>query len=114
MGSFLSGALGTDNQVQTGQAAQNIAPWQQSGQTLNQQLAQQSAGGGPNPAQAQYLQNTQNIAQQQAVVNAQNRAINPGLAARMSGNQASNAALQGASTAGIQQSQQQLASQQLQ
>ncbi len=116
MGGFLSDVLGTNSDVQT--SSQNpyqaLAPWQTAAQGLNTQLAVEGAGGGPNPAQQQFLQNSQNIAQQQANVYSQNRALNPGLAARMAGNQAGNLQQNAASTAGIQQAQQQLAAQQLQ
>jgi len=75
-------------------------------------LANESAGQGLNPAQLQLLQNQQGISQQQAVQNAQNRAINPGLAARTS---AQNAAATGSSAvgqAGVQSAQQALTAQQ--
>lgn len=79
---------------------------------LGQQLQNEAAGNGPNPAQEQYLQNTQNIAQQQAAGDASNRALNPGLAARMAGNTAANVSQNAAGTEGIQQAQQQIAAQQ--
>jgi hypothetical protein len=79
---------------------------------LGQQLQNEAAGNGPNPAQQQYLQNSQQIAQQQAAGYAGNRALNPGLAARMSGNTAATVSQNAASTAGIQQAEQQIAAQQ--
>lgn len=75
------------------------------------QLENESAGNGPNPAQAQYLQNAGQIAQSQAATYAGNRALNPGLAARQAGNAAANVQQTAAGTAGIQQAQQQLAAQ---
>lgn len=117
MGGFLSGVLGTDSEAQINKSVDPYAalqPWQQTAQGLNAQLATEAAGGGPNPAQQQFLQNSQNIAQQQANVYSQNRALNPGLAARMAGNTAGNLQQNAASTAGIQQANQQLSAQQLQ
>jgi len=111
MGNFLSGALGTNNQVSTQTPSQNIQGYQDQSSQLAGILQAQAAGGGPNPAQQQFLQNSQNIAQQQAATYAGNRALNPGLAARMAGNTAANLQQNAASTAGIQQAQQQLASQ---
>lgn len=116
LGDFLSDILGTNSAVGVnGQDPyQAIQPWQQGQKDLAGMLQGQAAGtSGPNPAQMQYLQNSQSIAQAQATQNAQNRAINPGLAARMSGNQAIASGQQAAGQAGIQQAQQQLASQQL-
>jgi hypothetical protein len=116
MGGFLSGVLGTNSSVQTSNTSpyQALQPWQQTAQGLNAQLQTEAAGGGPNPSQQRFLQNSQQVAQQQAANYAQNRALNPGLAARMAGNTAANLQQNAASTAGIQQAQQQLAAQQLQ
>ena len=112
MGSFLSNLLGTNNQVSTNQPSANIQPWQQQEQQLANLLQGQAAGtSGPNPAQQQYLQNANAIAQQQAQVQAQNRAMNPGAAARQASTIGANAQQQAAGQAGIQQAQQQLASQ---
>jgi hypothetical protein len=76
------------------------------------ELANESAGNGPNPAQMQYLQNTNNIANQQAQSYASNRALNPGLAARMAGNTGASLESNAANVAGQQQAEQQLAAQQ--
>src|SRR4051812_32069505 len=115
MGDFLSGAMGTKNEVdvQGGDAYSHLQPWQATASGLAAQLQTQAAGGGPNPAQQQFLQNSQNVAQQQATNYAQNRSINPALAARLAGNNAANLQQNAASTASIQQAHQQLASQQL-
>lgn len=116
MGGFLSGALGTNSQVNTTGASpvSELQPYQQTAQNqLIPQLQTEAAGGGPNPAQQQYLQNSQQISQNQANTYAQNRSLNPGLAARMAGNTAAGQQQQAASTAGIQQAQQQLGAQQL-
>lgn len=112
MGNFLSNLLGTNNQVSTNQPLSNIQPWQQQQQQLANLLQGQAAGtSGPNPAQQQYLQNANAIAQQQAQVQAQNRAMNPGAAARQASTIGANAQQQAAGQAGIQQAQQQLVSQ---
>lgn len=79
--------------------------------TLYGELANEAAGNGPNPAQSQYLQNAGQIAQQGAQTYAQNRALNPAEAARLSGNQAAGLENQAASTAAIQQADQQLGAQ---
>jgi hypothetical protein len=107
----LSAALTTQNQFNAAAPTQIGTVGSQQAQ-LAQQLGAESAGGGPNPAQLQYQQNAQNVAQQQAALNAQNRAINPGLAARQSSNAAVSAQQQAAGTAAAQQAQQQLAAQQ--
>lgn len=106
----LSAALTTQNQFNAAAPTQIGTVGAQQAQ-LAGQLGAESAGGGPNPAQLQYQQNAQQIAQQQAATNAQNRAINPGLAARLSGNQAIQAQQQAAGNAAAQQAQQQLAAQ---
>ena len=116
MGNFLSDILGTNSDVNV--SGQNpyeaIQPWQQQQQNLTQILQAQANGtSGPNPAQQQLMQNEQRIAQQQAAQYAGNRALNPGLAARLAGNTAATTASTAAGNAGIQQAQQQLASQQL-
>lgn len=80
--------------------------------SLAGQLQNEAAGNGPNPAQIQYEQNAQKIAQQQAGNYAANRALNPGLAARMAGNVAANVGQQAAGGAAAQQAEQQLAAQQ--
>jgi hypothetical protein len=75
------------------------------------QLQTEAAGGGPNPAQIQLQQNAAQIAQAGANTNSANRALNPGLAARMSGNQTEATTTNAAGTAASQQAQQQLAAQ---
>lgn len=114
MGDFLSGVMGTNSAV--GVNGQNpytaIQPWQDVSGGLSQQYVNEAAGKGPNPAQLQYQQNANNIAQQQAQSYAQNRALNPGLAARQAGNTGANVQQNAASGAGVQQAQQQLAAQQ--
>lgn len=79
--------------------------------TLAGQLGTESAGGGPNPAQSQYLQNSEQIAQNAATTYAGNRAINPGLAARLAGTTAASTQGAAAAQAGTQQAQQQLSAQ---
>lgn len=114
MGDFLTGATGTKNDFSSSSPYtpdQTNQLYNQQ-QQLSNQLMQQAQGGGPNPAQQQYLQNAQQIAQQQASNYAANRALNPGLAARLSATTAANVSQQAAGQAGIQQAQQQLASQQ--
>lgn len=108
--SGVSGALTTQNTYNASAPVQeSTIGAQETG--LAGQLQTEAAGAGPNPAQIQYQQNAQNIAQRQAALNAQNRAINPGLAARLSGNSAVQAGQQAAGTAAAQQAQQQLAAQ---
>lgn len=119
MGSFINsamGAIGLNSPVDTTNTNpyQAINYWQTEAKGLNDQLKNQASGGaGINPAQQQYLQNAQGIQQQQANLYSQNRALNPGLAARLAGNTGANAQMHAASDAGIQQAQQQLAAQQL-
>lgn len=79
---------------------------------LANQLQNEAAGNGPNPAQMQYGQNAEKIAQSQATANAQNRALNPAAAARLSSNAAVNVGEGAAATEGIQQAEQQIAAQQ--
>lgn len=105
-----AGALTVQNTYQAA-APTSAATVGQQQAGLAAQLQTEAAGGGPNPAQLQYLQNAQQIAQQQAAVNAQNRALNPGLAARQSSQAAVAAGQQAAGTAAAQQAQQQLAAQ---
>lgn len=112
MGNFLTNLTDTGNQVQTQQPQANLQPWLEQAQQAASIIAPEARGGGPNPAQQQYLQNTQQIAQNQANMYSQNRALNPGLAARMSGNTAASMGQQAASQASMQQMMQQLAAQQ--
>lgn len=95
----LSSALGRGNTVYGEQ------------QDLAGLLQGEAAGGGPNPAQIQYEQNAGKIAQNQAQNYSSNRALNPAIAARMSGNTGANTQQQAAGGAAAQQAQQQLASQ---
>ena len=113
MGDFLTSATGTKNAIAVTRenAYDKLNPSLQQQNQLIGTLQTEAAGGGPNPAQMQYLQNSQQITQQQANAYAQNRALNPGLAARLAGQQAASTAQRAAGTAGIQQAQQQLASQ---
>ena len=109
--SGVSQALTTQNNFQAqGPTSLATVGGQQAG--LAAQLQQEAAGGGPNPAQIQEQQNANAIAHKAAAANAQNRALNPGLAARMSGNQAVEAEQNAASNAAAQQAQQQITSQQ--
>lgn len=76
-------------------------------QTSYQKLQDVAAGNGPNPAMAQYNQNIQNLAKQQAGAISSVQGISPALAARMASQQGSaamqNAAAQGATTQAEQQ-----------
>ncbi len=71
------------------------------------QLKNVASGQGPNPAQAQYTQNVQDLAKQQSGAISSVQGISPALAARMASQQGSaamqNAAAQGATTAAQQQ-----------
>lgn len=76
--------------------------------TLAQALQQQMAGEGPNPAQTQFLGNTQsNIANAQGLIASQ-RGLNPALAARMGANSAAYNNEQAAMGSALLQQQQQL------
>lgn len=75
---------------------------QQGAQNMQQvygQLQNVANGQGPNPAQQQYFQNVQNLAQQQAGAIGSIQGISPALAARMQ-TQAGSAAMQNAAAAG--------------
>ena len=126
MGSFLSGALGTENKYQASQyQAGNVYDPEVLKQQLRErdqlygqqqglagQLQQQAAGEGPNPAQIQYQQNVnQNIANTQGLISSQ-RGLNPALAARMGANAGALANQQAASESALQQQRQQVAAQQ--
>lgn len=77
-------------------------------QTLAQALQQQMAGGGPNPAQTQFLGNqNSNIANAQGLIASQ-RGLNPALAARMGANAAAQGNQQAAMGSALLQQQQQL------
>lgn len=87
--------------------------WQQQ-QELAKALQAQALGQGPNPAQAQYQQNLNQVAAEQAGAIASQKGISPALQARMIANQAGQAQVQGAGQAATLQAQQQLAAQQQQ
>ena len=108
--SAVSGALTTQNSYTAAAPVQAGTIGSQE-TTLSGQLQNEAAGAGPNPAQTQYLQNAQGIAQGAAATNAQNRALNPGLAARQSSNAAVAGGQQAAGTAAAQQQETQLAAQ---
>lgn len=74
-------------------------------------LMNEAQGNGVNPAQEEYLQNAQTAAQQAAALNSSRRAINPALAARMSGNAAVNAQQTAANQSNINREKQMLAAQ---
>lgn len=107
----IAGGLTVQNRYNAGAPTSTEAIGAQQAQLANI-LGTEAAGGGPNPAQMQYLQNAQNIAQQQAANYAQNRSLNPGLAARMAGQTAAATTQSAANQAAVQQAQQQLAAQQ--
>jgi hypothetical protein len=121
LGDFLGNLLGTSSEYQaaspfgadvTQQNLQNQANVNASQIQLAQQLAAQTQGQGPNPAQQQYQQNVQqNVANAQGLISSQ-RGLNPALAARMGVNAAAQANNQAAGQSGILQAQQQLAAQQ--
>ena len=81
-------------------------------QGLANALLNQSQGIGPNPAQAQYQQNVNQMAQQQAGAIAGTKGINPALAARLIQNQGAQAQQQAAGQQATLQAQQQIAAQQ--
>lgn len=89
----------------TFQAAEN------QGSLANQEIAE-AGGAGPNPAQAQYAQNVNSIAQQEAGAIASTKGISPALAARMSSQQGSAAAQNAAGEGATLAAQQQIAAQQ--
>ncbi len=78
-------------------------------QGLANQLGERAAGGGPNPALAQFQNATgQNIAQQAALMGSQRGAsANPGMMARQAAMQGANIQQQAAGQAAVQQAQQQ-------
>lgn len=79
--------------------------------SLGDTLRAQMAGGGPNPAQTQYLSNTQNnIANTQGLIASQ-RGLNPALAARMGANAAARANQEATMGSALVQQNQQLAAQ---
>lgn len=88
-----------------------------SGQVYGQQqglantLLQQSQGQGPNPAQLQYQQNTQQAIQNSAGLLASQRGLNPALAARMASQNAAGMQANAGQNAAVLQAQQQLAAQ---
>lgn len=80
-------------------------------QGLAGMLMQQAQGQGPNPAQLQYQQNTQQAIQNAAGLMASQRGLNPALAARMAAQTAANMQATAGQNAATLQAQQQLASQ---
>ena len=72
------------------------------------QLHDESMGNGPNPAQAQYFQNTQDLAKQQAGAISSVQGISPALAARMISQQGGGAMQNAAAAGATAQAQQQL------
>lgn len=109
--SGIAGALTAQNSY-TAQAPTSASTVGQQQAQLAGQLGTEAAGGGPSPAQIQYEQNANQIAQGAATNYAQNRSLNPGLAARMAGNTAAQTGQTAAGGAAAQQAQQQLAAQQ--
>lgn len=109
----LAGVSGALNQQQ--QIVSAVAPGATQGANaqanLSNQLTAESNGQGPNPAQAQYTQNIQNAAQQQAGAIAGTKGISPALAARMASEQGSGALQNAAGQAATTEAQQTLAAQ---
>lgn len=87
--------------------------WQQQ-QALAKALQDQAMGVGANPAQAQYGENLNQVAAQQAGAIASQKGISPALQARMIANQGAQAQVSGAGQAATLQAQQQIAAQQQQ
>lgn len=77
-------------------------------QNSYQQLQQVASGQGPNPAMAQYNQNIQSLAGQQAGAISSIQGISPALAARMASQQGSSAMQNAAAQGATMQAQQQL------
>ncbi len=95
------------------QAKQNQLIGQQQGLVGQQQglastLSDQMNGRGPNPAQAQFMQNANQIGQQQAGAIASQKGINPALAARLASEQGAQALQGAAGQSATLQAQQQL------
>lgn len=120
LGDFLGDVLGSKDQYHVNDPYsqdQLMQTLNNSNQVYGQQqglastLLAQSQGQGPNPAQLQYQQNTQQAIQNNAGLLASQRGLNPALAARMASQNA--ATMQGTAgqNAAILQAQQQLASQ---
>lgn len=76
---------------------------------LSGMLLNQANGIGPNPAQAQYNQNVNNLARQQAGAIASTKGISPALQARLIAEQGANAGQNAAGQAATLQAQQQIA-----
>jgi len=109
MGSLLGGvtqALTPQNQFNA--TAPGVISQQQQ---LAQALAAQAAGTGPNPAQSQFQQNTNQAIQQSAGLVASQKGINPALATRLAGQQAAGMSQQAAGQAATLNAQQQLGAQ---
>lgn len=112
--------LGVNNnfQAQTPYSYEDFQRQQQNQQQIygqQQQLVQalqaQAAGQGPNPAQAQYMQNVQNNVANAQGLAASQRGINPALAAKMGSNIGAQANQQAAAQSGLMQAEQQLGAQ---
>jgi hypothetical protein len=118
---FLGDAVGSvinplsESLTQTNGSVVNVPQdvWQRQ-QELAKALELQAQGIGPNPAQDQYANNLNQVAGQQAGAISSTKGISPALAARMIGNQAGQAKVQGAGQAAMMQAQQQIAAQQQQ
>lgn len=119
MGSWLSRGTDTNDTTQAQnpynvdasmQTAQgNEAQIYAQQQNLAQILQQQVAGQGPNPAQAQFQQNTQQNLAQGAGMLASDRSLNPALAAKIAAQATATGGQQAAGQAAVTQAQQQLA-----
>jgi hypothetical protein len=122
--SFIGGLLGTSNDYRAGSDPNN--PYSQDAiqqqlknqnqiygqqQNLGNILLDQTQGKGPNPAQLQYQQNTEQAIQNNAGLLASQRGLNPALAARMASQNAAQMQGQAGQSAAVLQAQQQLASQ---
>lgn len=81
-------------------------------QSLANALQAQAMGQGPNPAQAQFMQNINSADQQAAGLIASQRGLNPALQAQLIANQQGQANQSAAGQAAVLQAQQQLAAQQ--
>lgn len=99
----------TDYSAPIAQQQQLLADTTGQQQTFANYLQQQAMGtGGPNPAQMQYNENINNLAQQQAGAISSQKGINPALAARMISQQGGAAMQNAAGNAATQQAQNQL------
>lgn len=121
MGNFLAGVLGVKSEYEPNGIFFGAGEYQKeldrlghiygAQNVLQQQLAQQAAGGGPTPEQIQYAQNVQRgIAGAQGLIASQ-RGLNPALAARMGSNIAASQNAQAAAQSAILGQTRQLAAQ---